>query len=335
MKTIQNQVLLIAVIALSIALIYKLSPILTPFLLGGLLAYLVDPLVKRLQKCRIPHLLSVVLIFLFLFLSVTVVSAILYPLVFKQLEQLVSRLPAIIEWLQNVGMPWLTQFVNVNSLKAAIPDTLTKSGWVLSTFIHSSIALFDILLSLVLTPIVTFYLLKDWDKVLSGIKNLLPKQSAPTVIAWAKNCDEILGAFIRGQLIVMLFLGMIYGIGLSIIGLNYSWIIGFVGGLLSIVPFLGSLFVLIASLIAATMQVGSTNAITGVLIVFLIAHAIENYLLTPYFIGERIGLHPVAVIFSVMAGGVLFGFFGILLALPVSAILMATFRFFRHQPVSA
>lgn len=331
MKIMQNQVVLIAAISLFILLIYKLSSILTPFLLGGLLAYLVDPLVKRLEKRRVPHLLSVIIIFLFLFASIVLFFGLLYPLISQQIELLVNWLPDAVAWLQTVGMPWLLQFVNIETIKSSVPATLSKSGWVLSTFLNSSRAFIDILISIVLTPIVTFYLLKDWDKVVSGAKNLLPKQSARTIIAWAKKCDEVLGAFIRGQLLVMFFLSLIYGIGLTMIGLKFGLIIGLVGGVLSIAPFVGSLFVLITSLIGVMMQPGSSDGIIGVFIVFLVAQAAENYILTPYFVGERIGLHPVAVIFSVMAGGVLFGFFGVLLALPVSAMLMATFRFFRHR----
>lgn len=331
MKLASNQLIFISSAILLIALLYLLGPILTPFLLGALFAYLVDPLVKRLEKWRIPHLLSVILVFLLLFSTLILLVLLLYPLVYKQIELLAGMLPGLIDWVQTVGVPWLLQFVNLNTLKNSLPATLSKTGWMLSTFIHSSMAAIQIIFSIVLTPIVTFYLLRDWDKVLNGIKSLLPRQSAHSILQLAKDCDEVLSAFIRGQLLVMLCLGIIYGIGLSLIGLKLGLIIGLLGGLLSIVPFLGSLFVVITGVLSAIAQFGTLESAAYVGVIFLIGQAIESYFLTPYLIGERIGLHPVAIIFSVLAFGTLFGFFGVLLALPVSAVLMAAFRFFRKK----
>ncbi|VVC75757.1 hypothetical protein AQUSIP_10510 [Aquicella siphonis] len=334
MKALANQSTLIFVSLVIITLLYLLAPILTPFLLGALLAYLVDPLVKRLEAWHVPHLLSVVLIFLSLFLGVILLISLALPLIVKQLEILAAQIPHLLDWAQNVGMPWLLQFVNINTLKTSIPATLSKTGWVISTFVESGFAAIQSIISIVLTPVVTFYLLRDWNKVIAGIKSLLPKQVAPTIIQLSRDCDEVLGAFIRGQLLVMLCLGVIYGVGLSLAGLKLGLMIGLIGGLLSIVPYLGSLFVVIAAIIAAIVQTGTKEAVISVIIVFIIGQLIEGYILTPYLVGGRIGLHPVAVIFSIMAGGALFGFFGILLALPVAAVLMAMFRFFRKRMAS-
>ncbi|MBX3708766.1 MAG: AI-2E family transporter [Gammaproteobacteria bacterium] len=331
MKPFSNQAIFIFVTILVITLLYLLAPIMTPFLLGALLAYLVNPLVKRLEKWHLPHLLSVILIFLFLFSATTLLISFLYPHIIRQIEVLFAMIPQLIEWTKTVGMPWLLQFINMNTLKSSLPSTLSKTGWVVTAFVHSSFAAIQLIISIVLTPVVTFYLLRDWDRILDNIKNLLPAQSAHSIIQLARDCDEVLSAFIRGQLIVMLCLGLIYGIGLSIVGLRLGLIIGLIGGLLSIVPYLGSLFVVIAASITAFLQTGTYESILYVLIVFVIGQAIEGYILTPYLIGERIGLHPVAVIFSIMAGGTLFGFFGILLALPVAAVLMAIARFFSQR----
>lgn len=329
MRALNNQSTLIFLSILSITLLYLLAPILTPFLLGALLAYLVDPLVKRLESWRIPHLMSVILVFLILFLGVILLASLIYPLIIRQLEVLAALLPGILDWAEHVGMPWLLSHINVDALKTSLPSTLSKSAWVVGTFLESSFAAIQSIISIVLTPVVTFYLLRDWNKVLAGVKSLLPKDMAPTIIQLARDCDEVLGAFIRGQLLVMLCLGIIYGFGLTLTGLKLGLIIGVFGGLLSIVPYLGSSFVLVAATVAAMVQTGTKEAVIYVLIVFIIGQLTEGYILTPYLVGGRIGLHPVAVIFSVMAGGALFGFFGILLALPVAAVLMATFRFFR------
>lgn len=335
MKEYLNQATLIFLTILGITLLYLLAPILTPFLLGALLAYLVDPLVKRLERWHIPHLVSVVFIFFMLFLGVILIISFLYPLVIKQIEVLIAMIPEIIEWTKHVGTPWLMQYIDIDTLKSSIPATLTKSGWLLSSFVRSSFAAIQSIIAIVLTPVVTFYLLRDWDKVIKGIKSLLPKKIAPTVIHLAHDCDEVLGAFIRGQLLVMLCLALIYGFGLTIAGLKLGLMIGLIGGLLSIVPYLGSTFVLVASTIAALVQFGAHESVIGVWIVFIIGQVIEGYILTPYLVGKRIGLHPVAVIFAIMAGGTLFGFFGVLLALPIAAVLMATFRFFRKSSLAA
>lgn len=336
MKSTTNQAFFIFIFIVSTILLYLLGPILTPFLLGGLLAYLVDPLVKRLEKWHIPHLLSVVLIFSTLFSTAILFIALLYPLIVTQLELLFNLLPQLIEWTKTVGMPWLLQFVNLDELKNSLPATLSKSGWVVGTFLHSSLTAIELMVNVILIPVVTFYFLRDWDKVLSGIKSLLPKAYAPTLIQLANDCDAVLSEFIRGQLLVMLCLGIIYGVGLSIAGLKLGLMLGLIGGLLSIVPYLGSLFIIVAGTITALVQIGTQESVMYVFIVFIIGQAIEGYVLTPYLIGERIGLHPVAIIFAVMAGGTLFGFFGILLALPVAAVLMATFRFIkRHSSVAS
>jgi predicted PurR-regulated permease PerM len=330
-KNTTNPIIFIFFFIVFTMLLYLLAPILTPFLCGALLAYLIDPLVKRIEKWRIPHVLSVVFIFFTFFTSVALVLALLYPLVANQVDVLLDMVPQLIDWIKNVGMPWLRQFINLDTLKNTLPTTLSKTGWLIGTFLHSSLTAIQLIVNLVLIPVVTFYLLRDWDKVIRGIKNLLPKKYAPTIIQLAHDCDEVLSAFIRGQLLVMLCLSIIYGLGLSLVGLKLGLIIGLIGGLLSIVPYLGSLFVVVAGVISALVQIGTQEAVLAVLIVFLIGQVIEGYILTPYLVGERIGLHPVAVIFAVMAGGTLFGFFGILLALPVAAVLMATFRFIRRR----
>ena len=330
MKTLSNQIIFVFLISVSIGLIYLLSPILTPFLLGALFAYLVDPLTKRLERWHIPHLISVILIFFILFASMILFISLLYPLVVHQIEILYATIPSMIEWSRQVGGPWLMQFIDIDTLKESIPVTLTRSTTVLTSFLHSTLTIIQFIVTLVLTPIVTFYLLRDWNKVITGIKNLIPKKYLSTVVALAHDCDEVLSGFIRGQLLVMLCLAIIYSLGLTIAGLKLGLMIGLIGGLLSIIPYLGSTFVIIGSLIAAFVQSGTQDFIP-VAIVFLIGQSIEGYILTPYLVGGRIGLHPVAVIFAIMAGGTLFGFFGVLLALPVAAVLLATFRFFRRQ----
>jgi predicted PurR-regulated permease PerM len=221
--------------------------------------------------------------------------------------------------------------VNIDELKTSLSSIVPKTAWVFSTVIRSGSTLIDFILNVVLTPVVTFYLLRDWQKLLNNIKAILPTSIRPTTLQLAQGCDEVLSAFFRGQLLVMLSLCIIYGVGLSLIGLKVGLVIGVIGGFLSIVPYLGSTFVVVAATLTSLVQFGDAHNLIWVFVVFLIGQSIEGYVLTPYLVGERIGLHPVAVIFAVMAGGTLFGFFGILVALPTAAVIMVLLRFARKQ----
>lgn len=326
-----NQTLFIFTVSLGLLLLYQLSGMLTPFLLSGLLAYLINPVVVKLEKWHIPHLLSVAAVFLIFFFGIGLLLLVTYPHLVNQVNSLIALIPQFIDWLQTVGIPHLLEIVNLESLKSSLPATLSKSTWVLSTFLQSGFAAIQLITTLFLTPVVTFYFLRDWNQILKNIRATFPTNYAPMIIEWFSDCDEILGAFFRGQFLVMLCLAIIYSTGLSLTGLKLGLAIGLLGGLLSIVPYLGSAFVLIASISAGIMQFGLNESLIPVALVFLVGQGIEGYILTPYLIGERIGLHPVAVIFSIMAGGTLFGFFGVLLALPVAAMLVATIKFFaRH-----
>lgn len=326
MERIVNQGIYIFFAALLILLMYLLAPILTPFLLGALIAYLADPLVRRLDRAKFPHVLSVTLVFSLLLLIFMGLILTLTPLIQKQVVEFIDVLPSIISWLQNTLLPRLSEYINLSTLKTTVSATLSKTSWLFDTVVQSSYTLIEWIVYLVLTPVVTFYLLRDWDIILAKIKNLIPKSIKPSVIKLAKECDEVLGAFFRGQLIVMLCLCVIYGVGLTIVGLQVGLTIGIIGGLLSIVPYLGSTFVVVVASLTALVQFGTWESLIGVGVVFLIGQALEGYVLTPNLVGNRIGLHPVAVIFAVMAGGSLFGFFGVLLALPVAAVIMVLIR---------
>jgi len=318
-------------VILVFAFLYFLSSILTPFLFGALLAYFINPVVRMLERHHIPHLISVVLVFISFFCATTLIVLILYPITVQQINNFIAFLPAMYEWLQSKVLPWLNQYLDMETVKSAIPVTLTNTRMVVETFLKSGVAVVQTIVEVLLTAVVTFYLLRDWDKVIKHFKELIPNAYTSTVIKLANDCDAVLSAFIRGQLLVILCLLLFYSLALLLIGLQFGFIIGLIGGLLSIVPYLGSAFVLIASLIAAFLQSGFDHLMLLVIIVFLIGQSIEGYILTPYLIGDRIGLHPVAIIFAVMAGGALFGFFGVLLALPTAATLMATLRFFKKK----
>ncbi|OGT56239.1 MAG: hypothetical protein A3F14_05750 [Gammaproteobacteria bacterium RIFCSPHIGHO2_12_FULL_43_28] len=331
MRQITNQTLYIFLITTAILLVYLLAPILTPFLLGSLLAYLSAPLVKRLEKWHVPHILSVAIILFTFIATLGILLLLIIPTIHTQILALIEAAPKIQLWFETNVLPKFQEFISLNDIERNLPSTLKNAGWLFGTVLSSGYTMLEWLVNIVLTIIVTAYLLRDWDTILAGIKRAIPDSARPTMLSFMNECLSVLGAFFRGQLLVMLALGCIYGIGLTLIGLRAGLLIGLLGGLLSIVPFLGSTFVVVTSCIMALVQFGDWHALTSVFIVFLIGQALEGYVLTPYLVGGRLGLHPVAVIFAVMAGGTLFGFFGILLALPAAAVFMVFARFARQQ----
>jgi len=187
------------------------------------------------------------------------------------------------------------------------------------------------LMNLIMIPVVTFYLLRDWPMVMERVHALIPRRLAPTVLKLVQDADQMLSGFLRGQLSVMLALGIIYAIGLSLAGLETGVLIGLIAGLFSFVPYLGVIVGIGAASIAMYAQTGELLPLVWVLMVFGIGQVLESVFLQPYFVGDRMGLHPLAVIFAVLAGGQLFGFFGLLLALPVTAVLIVLLRHFWEQ----
>lgn len=342
MQQIGNNLFTLMLVLIGGFLLYQLSPILTPFLIGILLAYLADPLVRYLVRLKLPRLISVIIVFLILFIVIISMVLSLIPLVQDQIDTLAIVIPNIVAWMQHEIFPWLqlhmginTEIINVDTLKSMLAENWTKASGVADVLIkgllHSGFKVIEWMVNLVLIPVVTFYLLCDWDKVVNGVRSLIPRQSEPTVVKLVKECDSVLSAFFRGQLLVMLSLGIIYSIGLSIVGLQIGVIIGLIAGLLSIVPYLGTITGVLVATIAAVVQFGTFTSVMLVWLVFVIGHLIDHMVLTPYLVGNQIGLHPVAVIFAILAGGCLFGFLGVLLALPVAAVIMVWVRYLQQR----
>lgn len=330
-----NKFIIIFLFLVVFGLLYLLEPILFPFAAGALLAYLCNPLVTRLMQLRVSRLVAVIIVFLGLFLFIIALLLLLTPLIQKQIAAFLELIPSTINWLQNSVLPNLmahfdAQQLNGDAIKSLFSQYLSKAGsmvsWVLQTMLQSGKALFEGLINLLLIPVVTFYLLRDWNLVIANIKKLIPRKYQPSIFKLAKECDSVLSAFFRGQFLVMLALGIIYSAGLSIIGLQVGIIIGLIAGLVSIVPYLGLIVGVTAASIAALVQFGTFSSVLWVWLVFAIGQLIESTFLTPTLIGDRIGLHPVAVIFAILAGGTLFGFFGVLLALPVASVIMVLLR---------
>lgn len=315
-------------------LIHLLKPILAPFLVGALLAYVGDPLVDRLEARRMGRTLAVCVVFLSLSLFTLLLLIIALPLLIEQFQLLGVRLQTLIQWVQTQVLP---------ELRARLGDgaTLSQAGQALGKNIGtagdvlmrvwgrvtgSSLAIMGWLSTMVLIPVVTFYLLRDWDILVAKIRDLLPRSIENKATLIASECDEILGAFIRGQMLVMAALALIYTLGLWIVGLDLALVLGLLAGLASIVPYMGFIVGIVAAVIAAWFQFHDLWALLQVGVVFTIGQLLEGMVLTPLLVGDRIGLHPVAVIFALLAGAQLFGFVGILLALPAAAVIMVMLR---------
>ena len=323
-------------------LVWLLSPILMPFMLAAVFAYLGDPLVDRLERLRIGRGLAAAIVFLVMLLIVALALVLLVPLVQRQIARFIAALPAYAAWFTHDAVPWLEHKLNIppsefdpSTLIARIREHLGTVGGIAAAALgyatRSGLALIGFGVAVVLVPVVTFYLLRDWDKLVAHIDALLPREAQPTIRRLARETDSVLGAFVRGQLLVMLGLAIYYAITLKLVGLDVGPLIGMIAGLVSFVPYLGFIIGIVASLIAVLVQFHDVYHLIAVLVVFGVGNLLESYVLVPKLVGDRIGLHPVAVIFAVLAFGELFGFIGVLLALPMASIAMVLLRFLRGR----
>ncbi len=329
--------LIFAFISGSAWLVYLLAPVLMPFACAVLLAYLGDPLADKLETYRLSRTRAVLVVFFVMTLVFVLVLLLLVPLLEYQVEHFLSNLPAYAAWLNETVIPWMQRRFhlsirpfNLNQVINLIKGHWEQAGGIAATLMssvsHSGGVIAEWLMNLLLIPVVTFYLLRDWDGLIVKVHDLLPRRVAPTASKLAREVDTVLAAFIRGQLYVMLALGCIYSIGLWLTGLDLALLIGMLAGLVSFVPYLGSVVGIAMACVAALVQFHDLVQLVPVAIVFIIGQSLEGVVLTPMLVGDKIGLHPVAVMFAVLAGGQLFGFLGILLALPVASVIMVLLR---------
>lgn len=316
-------------------LITLLAPILSPFLTALLLAYLGDPVVDKLEEWKLSRTQGVVVTFLILTLVFALAALLVIPALIQQIDDLIKLIPQGMSWIRDEATPYLEQRFDIDLYEFDWAALGQKLDWgatgnvvraVLSNLTQSGLAMVSAIGNLVLIPVVTFYLLRDWDLLVERVGALIPRYYIKTASSLAQQCHETLGAFFRGQLLVMLAQAIIYSIGLMAIGLDLGLLVGILAGLASIVPYLGAIIGIGAGLFAAWFQFGDLLHLVLVLLVFGAGQTLEGTVLTPKLVGDRIGLHPVAVIFAVLAGGQLFGFVGILLALPAAAVAMVLVR---------
>ncbi len=317
--------------------VFLLRSVLLPFVAGMAVAYLLDPVCDRLEARKLSRTVATTLVTLaFVFVSIIAFLLVL-PALVTQIARLVKRVPVYIEKMTAlIGRLLELIETQVDSAMASkVQGALSGSSdqvisWVtgaLTSVVSGGVAFVNLMSLLIITPVVAFYLLRDWDDLVERIDGWLPRKHAPVIRELAKQVDETLAGFLRGQGLVCLLLGVFYAIGLTLAGLDFGLIVGLVAGALSFIPFVGSIIGMVLSVGLAIFQFDSWIWIAVVAAVFFLGQILEGNFLTPKLVGERVGLHPVWVIFGLLAGGTLFGFVGVLLAVPVTAIIGVGVRF--------
>jgi predicted PurR-regulated permease PerM len=324
-------------------LLYLLSPILSPFLFAAALAYLCDPLVDRLERRRVSRTLATVAVLLGLLSAFILFALVFAPLVSAETRLLLDQIPRAVEWTQATLLPWLETRLGLDVqrdqeeimvwLRSHAGELAGLTAY-LPALGGQGLALLGWLANLLLVPLVTFYLLRDWDRTMAGLAGLLPASIRPQALHLAREVDTVLAEFVRGQVLVMVVMAVFYSLGLWLVGLEYALAVGVIAGILVFVPYLGVIVGVLLGTLAGLGQHGELLPLVPVWLVFAAGQLLEGMVITPRLVGERVGLHPVAVIFALMAFGQLFGFFGVLLAIPASAALLVGLRHLRahlHQ----
>ncbi len=317
-------------------LLWLLSPILAPFLAAAILAYIFDPLVSKLEEKGVSRTFGTVIAVLALLLGVLLLLLIVMPLFTREIAQLIDQLPHFAEQLKTRAIPWLNEKLDIaitldpSSFRQFVTDNLSDASGiakkVFSSLSVGGLAVLGFLINLLLIPVVLFYVLRDWRVIVSQVDSLVPRHIHPTVSLVAREIDAVLSEFLRGQVSVMLIMAVFYVTGLWLAGLEFALPVGLITGLLVFIPYLGSGIGFVLGTVAAVMQFPSINGVIMVWVVLGAGQVIEGFLVTPWMVGDRIGLHPVAVIFALLAFGQIFGFFGLLLALPASAAILVGLR---------
>ncbi|MGB0134144.1 AI-2E family transporter [Dokdonella sp.] len=318
--------------------LYLMGPALVPFVIAALFAYLFNPLVQKLQGKGVGRSLGTSLVFLILTLALVGIVLVLIPFMERQVSNFIDQLPRWAAWGRNVASPWIESHfgISLESFDSEGLISMLRGHWkeaggfataVLAKVSKSGFAIVGWIVNLVIIPVAAFYLLRDWNVVVERIHALVPRSIEPVVARLAHESDDTLGGFLRGQLSVMIILGTIYAVGLSAVGISVGPLIGMIAGLISFVPYMGAIVGVGMGVVAALVQYQDMLHVVLVLAVFGVGQMLEGYVLVPKLVGDKIGMHPVAVMFAILAGGEMFGFVGVLLALPLAAVIMVLLRY--------
>ena len=345
----QRQVVFwLVALAVLVGLLWLLAEVLLPFVAGMFLAYLLDPVARRLERAGIGRTWGALIILVVVVVAFILLAVMIAPILASQLASLMQSLPAAIRKLQALvtdpNHTWLAKIFGdkLSDTSNSLGDLVSQgAGWA-ATFAASlwsgGKALFSVLSLLVITPVVAFYLLCDWDRLVETVDSWIPLPHRETVHGLMHEIDVAIAAFVRGQAGICLILGSFYAIALMLIGLNFGFLIGFISGLISFIPYVGSITGFLLGCIVAVAQFWPQGMpVVLVVCVFLVGQLLEGYVLAPKLVGEKVGLHPVWLMFALIAFGYLFGFVGLLVAVPVSAAIGVLLRFglkqYRASPI--
>ena len=337
---------------LLVCLLWLLAPVLTPFVVAAVLAYALTPMVDWLDdlgRGRVPRLLAVVVVELLFMVAVLAILLLMVPIVAKELPLVREQLPQMLDGLNTSVKPWLAQWgiyiaLDITSVKTFVMSHLSGNvedvlGSVLKSLKLGSSVAFSVIGNAILIPVALFYLLMDWERFMAQLHKLIPPRMRSSVDNFLAEADSVLGQYLRGQLLVMLTLAVFYSVGLGLFGLDLALPIGIFTGMAVFVPYLGFGIGLVLATLAGLLEFSADSGlgytVAMVAVVFGAGQIVESFFLTPRLVGERIGLHPLAVIFALLAFGQLFGFVGVLIALPVSAVLLVAVRRIRTGYLSS
>lgn len=338
-----KRIFILSAIAMGLWILYLLKPIVIPFVAAFFIAYLLSYPVNKLAKF-LPRWLAITNVFLAIILVMIWAVWFVVPLVWKQLVYFRDSLPAGIQWINHTLLPWASKTFNVERMKIDTDQlsevvmnyiqtnySIDSIQSMLLSILQSGLNFIQVSGTVVLMPVIAFYFLLDWNRMLGRMHRLIPPRYEVQTLNIVHECHEVLGAFVKGQFLVMILLGIVYAAGLQLVGIEVGLIIGMVAGLASIIPYLGFAVGIIAAVIATLFQFGLDWAhLLMVFGVFMIGQMVEGYILQPFLLGDKIGLSPVAVVFAVLAGAQLGGFLGMLVALPVAAVIVVLLKHLRQ-----
>jgi predicted PurR-regulated permease PerM len=333
------------VLAVIMSLLYLLSDVLLPFIVGGVIAYCFNPVVSKLEKFFFSRSLATIVVIGLLLIIIFLLFLIALPPLTAEVEAFIGKLPGYKTQLQTKVFPWATAMTSkidptlaehIKKFIEGFSDTLVSQVMkCINAVWSSSLAVINIISLVFITPIIAFYLLRDWNNIVIRLKNYLPVKQKEVVLDIFKEIDSRIAGYIRGQINVCMILAVYYVITLSFVGLDFSLLIGVASGVLTFIPYIGVLAGISAALLAALLQGMSSSQMLIIIMIFVVAQIVEGNFITPKLVGEKIGLHPVWIIFAMLAGASLFGFKGLLLALPVAAILVVFVNFIIDQYIKS
>ena len=331
-----NKVFWLALVAFFCAFVYILRSVLLPFVAGIIIGYLLDPLGDKFTRLKIGRTWSTVLVLVLVVLIIVPAFVLLVNVIDSQLSVFISVIPNYVSSLLKKAEPLLIDLkdmfpaLDADKIRSYMHDNMANNlkilGKILRSVISGGMAIVNLISLLLITPVVAFYMLRDWDKFIAKVRSLLPRKSKKSIEQQAREIDRTLAGFIRGQLSVCVILGSFYAVGLHLAGLDLGLLVGFLAGIISFIPYVGTISGFIISMALAFAQFDSLMPIISVAAVFMVGQFLEGNFLTPKLVGDNVGLHPVWVMFALLAGGVLLGFLGLMIAVPVAAIIGVLIR---------